>query len=319
MNVIIADDHPFTLKGTSEYIQQLGHNILAKCVNGWETWQSIKNLKPDLTILDISMPEMDGFEVCRILKKEERTKSIPICQENRWLKLHPDDTVILSSHPIPGNEHAVTKVIDNLFRQGVEVIHSGVSDVHATGHAKAEELKLYQSILKPDWFVPVHGEYHHLVAHARLAETMGTPHDHIVVAEDGDRLVLDDDGLREVGRVPAEYVYVHGTVGGVGTGVLADRRILADEGVVSAIVCVDRKKKRIVAGPQITTRGWVYEEESADLLSDLAERVRAAVDSGLAEDAEVSRLVKLVRKAAGSFVSDRTRRRPMIVPVVLEA
>ena len=240
-------------------------------------------------------------------------------QENRWLKLHPDDTVILSSHPIPGNEHAVTKVIDNLFRQGVEVIHSGVSDVHATGHAKAEELKLYQSILKPDWFVPVHGEYHHLVAHARLAETMGTPHDHIVVAEDGDRLVLDDDGLREIGRVPAEYVYVHGTVGGVGTGVLADRRILADEGVVSAIVCVDRKKKRIVAGPQITTRGWVYEEESADLLSDLAERVRAAVDSGLAEDAEVSRLVKLVRKAAGSFVSDRTRRRPMIVPVVLEA
>jgi ribonuclease J len=240
-------------------------------------------------------------------------------QENRWLKLHPDDTVILSSHPIPGNEHAVTKVIDNLFRQGVEVIHSGVSDVHATGHAKAEELKLYHSIIKPEWFVPVHGEYHHLVAHARLAETMGTPHDHIVVAEDGDRLVLDDAGLRAVGRVPADYVYVHGTVGGVGTGVLADRRILADEGVVSAIVCIDRANKKIVAGPQITTRGWVHEAESGDLLGDLTERVRNAVQSGLDEGAEQSRLEKLIRKSAGSFVSDRTRRRPMIVPVVLEA
>lgn len=240
-------------------------------------------------------------------------------QENRWLKLHPDDTVILSSHPIPGNEHAVTRVIDNLYRQGVEVIHSGISDVHATGHAKAEELKLYHSIIGPEYFVPVHGEYHHLVAHARLAEQMGTPHDHIVVAEDGDRLVLDDDGLREVGRVPAEYVYVHGTVGDVGTGVLSERRVLADEGVVSVIVCVDRRRKKVLAGPQVATRGWVYEPESQELLGELADRVRSAVEGGLAEGAEPARLEKLVRKAAGGFVSDRTRRRPMIVPVILEA
>lgn len=157
---------------------------------------------PDSALIDVE--DVDRHEPGKVLVLCTGSQGEPMSaltllagQENRWLKLHPDDTVILSSHPIPGNEHAVTKVIDNLFRQGVEVIHSGVSDVHATGHAKAEELKLYQSILKPDWFVPVHGEYHHLVAHARLAETMGTPHDHIVVAEDGDRLVLDDDGLRE--------------------------------------------------------------------------------------------------------------------------
>ncbi|MFZ4516771.1 MAG: ribonuclease J [Microthrixaceae bacterium] len=237
--------------------------------------------------------------------------------ENRWLKLTPEDTVILSSHPIPGNEHAVTKVIDNLFRLGAEVVHSGVSDVHATGHAKAEELKLYQSIVRPEYFVPVHGEYHHLVAHARLAERMGLAHDNIVIAEDGDRLVLDDDGLRVDGRVPADYVYVHGTVGSVGGNVLADRRILSEEGVVTVIVCVDRAKRRLVAGPEVATRGWIHVEEAGDLVADLAERVRRAVEDALANGD--GKLEKVVRKAAGQFVSERTRRRPMIVPVVLDA
>jgi ribonuclease J len=239
--------------------------------------------------------------------------------ENRWLKLTGEDTVIFSSHPIPGNEHAVTKVIDNLMRLGAEVIHSGLSDVHATGHAKAEELKLYHSIAKPDWFVPVHGEYHHLVAHARLAALMGTPEDHIVLAEDGDRLVLDDEGLRPVGRVPSEYVYVHGTVGDIGHGVLRDRRILADDGVVAAIVCVDRAERRVVSGPEIVTRGWIYEPEAGDLLVELAGRVRASVDKALADGADVAGLERAVRRASGGFVSDTTRRRPMIVPVVLEA
>jgi ribonuclease J len=239
--------------------------------------------------------------------------------ENRWLKLTGEDTVIFSSHPIPGNEHAVTKVIDNLMRLGAEVIHSGLSDVHATGHAKAEELKLYHSIAKPDWFVPVHGEYHHLVAHARLAALMGTPEDHIVLAEDGDRLVLDDEGLRPVGRVPSEYVYVHGTVGDIGHGVLRDRRILADDGVVAAIVCVDRAGRRVVSGPEIVTRGWIYEPEAGDLLVELAGRVRASVDKALADGADVAGLERAVRRASGGFVSDTTRRRPMIVPVVLEA
>ena len=126
--------------------------------------------------------------------------------ENRWLKITPDDTVILSSHPIPGNEHAVTKVIDNLVRLGAEVVHSGIEDVHATGHAKEEELKLFLSVARPEWFVPVHGEYRHLVAHARLARLMGVGADHVVVAEDGDQLILDDDGVRLAGRVPADYV-----------------------------------------------------------------------------------------------------------------
>lgn len=279
---------------------------------------------PDKSVIDVE--DVDRYEPGRVLVLSTGSQGEPMSaltllagQENRWLKLHPDDTVILSSHPIPGNEHAVTKVIDNLFRQGVEVIHSGIEDVHATGHAKAEELKLYQSILKPEYFVPVHGEYHHLVAHARLAEVMGTDHDNILIAEDGDRLVLDDDGLRTVGRVPADYIYVHGTVGDIGTGVLADRRILADEGVVAIIVCVDRKNRKLVAGPQIATRGWIYEQESGDLIKDLAARVKGAVQTALGDKADQNQLEKAVRKSAGSFVADKTHRRPMIVPVVLDA
>ena len=239
--------------------------------------------------------------------------------ENRWLKITPDDTVILSSHPIPGNESAVSKVIDNLVRMGAQVVHSGIADVHATGHAKEEELKLLLSVAKPEWMVPVHGEYRHMVAHARLAKIMGVAADNVLIAEDGDQLLLDDEGLRVVGQVPAEYVYVHG-VGDVDGGTLRDRQILGNEGVVAAIVCVDLATKKLVGGPEIATRGWVAPEESTDLFDGIANRVRDAVVAQLTEaDATRPKIEKAVRRAAGSFVGEKTRRRPMIVPVVVEA
>ena len=239
--------------------------------------------------------------------------------ENRWLKITPDDTVILSSHPIPGNESAVSKVIDNLVRMGAQVVHSGIADVHATGHAKEEELKLLLSVAKPEWMVPVHGEYRHMVAHARLAKIMGVAADNVLIAEDGDQLLLDDEGLRVVGQVPAEYVYVHG-VGDVDGGTLRDRQILGNEGVVAAIVCVDLVTKKLVGGPEIATRGWVAPEESTDLFDGIANRVRDAVVAQLTEaDATRPKIEKAVRRAAGSFVGEKTRRRPMIVPVVVEA
>jgi ribonuclease J len=131
--------------------------------------------------------------------------------------------------------------------------------------------------------------------------------------------VLDGEGLRFDGRVPSEYVYVHGTVGDIGHGVLADRRILADDGMVTVIAVVDRKRARIVAGPEVATRGWVVAEDSAELIAELADEVEGALRDALDSEAELPKLTKAVRRAAGSFVSKRTRRRPMIVPVVLEA
>ena len=240
--------------------------------------------------------------------------------ENRWLNLNSDDVVIMSSHPIPGNELNVSKVIDGLVRAGAEVVHSGIADVHASGHAKAEDLKMFLSIARPEWFVPVHGEYRHMVAHAKLARQMGVPADHIIVCTDGDQVALGSGGLRPNAQVPAGYLYVDGIIGDVGTGVLRDRQVLSEEGVVVVIVAVDVKTGAILTGPEIITRGWVYAPEAEDLLDQCAERVRDAVKEAFQNDAtDVENIQRVVRRAAGKFVNEQTRRKPMIVPVVMEA
>ncbi len=240
--------------------------------------------------------------------------------DNKFLKVGEHDTVILSSHAIPGNESSVNKVIDGLLRAGAEVIHSGVADVHATGHAQAEELKTYLSIVNPEWFVPIHGEYRHMVAHARLGEIMGVAKDHVFVCEDGDVIELADGGMKLSGRVPAGYLYVDGIVGDVGQGVLRDRKVLAEEGVVVIVVTVDVQRGTVLTGPEIITRGWVYAPEAEDLLDEACDRIAAALESALKQGVrDVDALEREVRKVAGKFVSERTKRRPMIVPVVMEA
>ncbi len=240
--------------------------------------------------------------------------------ENKFVKLADNDTVILSSHAIPGNESNVNRVMDGLLKAGATVIHSGIQDVHATGHAQADELKTYLSIARPEWYVPVHGEYRHLVANAALGEVMGVAHDHVFVCDDGDVLEVTDRGVDVAGRVPAGYLFVDGIVGDVGSGVLRDRRVLASEGVVVVVVTVDTQTGKVLVGPEIITRGWVYAPEAEDLLDEACDTVAAAVEQSLASGVQdVEALERDVRRAAGKFVSERTKRRPMIVPVVMEA
>jgi ribonuclease J len=228
--------------------------------------------------------------------------------------------VILSSHAIPGNESNVNRVMDGLLKAGAEVVHSGIQDVHATGHAQADELKTYLSIAQPEWYVPVHGEFRHLMANARLGETMGIARDRVIVCENGDVLEVTDRGVEMTGRVPAGYLYVDGIVGDVGSGVLRDRRMLASEGVVVVVVTVDTQTGKVLVGPEIITRGWVYAPEAEDLLDEACDTIAVAVEAALASGVrDVEALERDVRRAAGRFVSDRTRRRPMIVPVVMEA
>ncbi len=240
--------------------------------------------------------------------------------ENKFVKLAEHDTVILSSHAIPGNESNVNKVMDGLLKAGAQVVHSGVADVHATGHAQADEIKTYLSIAQPEWYVPVHGEYRHLMANARLGELMGVPHDRVLVCEDGDVLEVTERGVEAAGRVSAGYLYVDGIVGDVGTGVLRDRRLLASEGVVVVVVTVDTQTGKVLVGPEIITRGWVYAPEAEDLLDEACDTIAAAVEQALSAGVrDVDALERDVRRAAGRFVNERTRRRPMIVPVVMEA
>lgn len=278
---------------------------------------------PERHLADIEdVKDMDPGDVCVISTGSQGEPMSALgrmaANESKWLKLDDRDTVILSSHPIPGNETTVSKVIDGLVRLGVKVVHSGIEDVHATGHAKAEELKTLLSIVRPEYFVPVHGEYRHLVAHAELGRIMGVADDNVIVCEDGDRITLTDGGMALDGRVPANYTYVDGIVGDVGHGVLRDRRVLAAEGVVVVIVTVDREERSIVTGPEVITKGWVYAPEAEDLLEECRDLVAARLLEVLGDaEPDLENLQRVVRRTAGRFVNDRTRRRPMIVPVVM--
>lgn len=240
--------------------------------------------------------------------------------EHKHLKVSGDDVVVLSAHAIPGNEANVGRVINALHAAGAEVVHDRLEHVHVSGHASQEELKTLLTLLRPEYFVPVHGEYRQMTHHARLAESVGVAPANVRVCEDGDAVVLGPDGLEVQRRaVPSGYLYVDGTVGDVGHGVLRDRLSLAEEGVVVVIVTIDAKSGEVVTGPEIVTRGWVYAPEADELLEEAKETVRAslaeAADEG-ATDYETMR--RHARRALGRFINERTRRRPAVIPVVME-
>ena len=245
--------------------------------------------------------------------------SLMAAADNKWISVGEGDLVVLSSHAIPGNETNVGKVIDGLCRLGAEVVHSGLAGVHVSGHAKREELKTLLSLARPECFIPVHGEFRHLTHHSRLAQAMGVPAEKVLLAEDGDVVELSETGVDFAGEVPAGYLYVDGIVGDVGQGVLRDRRVLSEEGVVIVVVTVDAKSGEILTGPEIITRGWVYAPEAEELLGEarqaVLEALEEAADSG---SVDFETLKRRARSALGRFVAERTRRRPMIVPVVME-
>ena len=277
---------------------------------------------PENKLIDIAdIGDLPPGEVCVISTGSQGEPMSALAKmaanESKWVTLGDEDTVILSSHPIPGNETSVSRVINAMARLGVRVVHSGLHDVHATGHAKQEELKTLLNLVQPEHFIPVHGEYRHMVAHAELARTMGVADGNVLLCEDGDRVALTDDGLELVGRVPARYLYVDG-IGDVNHGVIRDRQVLAEEGVVVVIATVDHDTAELITGPEVITRGWIYADEAEEMLEEMRGRLTDAILSALARgDHEPETLQRVVRKTAGKFVNDRTKRRPMIVPVVM--
>jgi ribonuclease J len=278
----------------------------------------------DDSLIDIEkIADLDPRRVCIIStgSQGEPMSALALMSagESKWVTLGKGDLVILSSHAIPGNETSVGKVIDGLHRMGAEVVHSGLAQVHVSGHAKKEELKTLLAIARPDAFIPVHGEFRHLTHHARLAAQMGVAESKVLLAEDGDVIELTDAGIDFAGEVPAGYLYVDGIVGDVGRGVLRDRKVLAEEGVVVVVVTVDAKSGEVLTGPEIITRGWVYAPEAEELLDEARAAVLASLEEaadGGATDYET--LKRRARSSLGRFVHERTRRRPMIVPVVME-
>jgi ribonuclease J len=236
--------------------------------------------------------------------------------DHQQVKITEGDTVVLASSLIPGNEHAVWRVVNGLSRLGAKVVHKGTAMVHVSGHAPAGELLQVLQVVRPSNLMPVHGEWRHLRAHAELGITSGVPADRIVLAENGTVVDLVDGRASVVGAVHCGNVYVDGSaVGEVGEITLKDRRILGEEGFIAVTVVVDSDSGKIVAGPEISARGFVEGElEAADVVRRISDALEQAAVDGMTDVQELSRRI---RRTLGKWVSDTHRRRPMIVPVVI--
>jgi ribonuclease J len=245
--------------------------------------------------------------------------SLMAAREHKFVDLRPGDTVVLSSSLIPGNEPAIHRVIDGLYRTGADVFHEPAAPVHASGHAAQEELRLMLSLVQPRWFIPVHGERRHLAHHAKLATEVGIASDHVLICEDGD-LVEVGDPVRIAGRIPAGMTFVDGLgIGDVGEVVLRDRRKLSADGVVVVVVTIDAHQGEIVAGPDIVNRGFVFIETSGDILEEARNRVMLSLkESAQAHVVDRSAIEQNIRRTLGKYFYEVTLRKPVILPVIME-
>jgi len=238
-------------------------------------------------------------------------------RDHRHIEIQRGDTVVLSSSPIPGNELLINRTIDNLYRQGAEVLFSRIASVHVRGHAAQEELKLMIGLVKPRYFVPVHGEYRHLWMHSMIARSMGLPAENVFTLEDGDILELDAKGARVAGRTSADWVYVDGLAVGIDRIVLRDRAHLAGDGVIVAIVAIDRQTGKPIGRPDVVSRGFI-ESEMSDGLMERAKDIVVQALSGGAHVANKADFNTRVHDALSRFLFEETRRRPMVLPVSVE-
>ncbi len=242
------------------------------------------------------------------------------------LKIKPGDTVVFSSSPIPGNEVSVSRVIDNLYRLGAEVVYGRSEQVHVSGHAAQEELKMALSILRPQYVIPFHGDYRHMAIYRKLAMSMAWPADHVFLAEAGDMMEFSQDYGEVVGKAPVGMIYVDGTtIGGEEASVvMRDRQMLAKDGILMVVVSVDRHTGHVVAGPDMVTRGIVHQRQSTDLLEGAKQRIldslngRSNGSNGGEHTADMSYLQRKIKDSAAEYFFQQTRRRPMVLPVVME-
>ena len=278
---------------------------------------------PDHAVIDVSESEhYPPGQVCVVSTGSQgETRSalaMAATGDSRWIDISADDTVVLSSSPIPGNEARVARMINNLVRRGATVVHSGQREVHTTGHGKQDELRTLHTVADPEYFVPVHGEIRHLTAHADLAVKMGMPSDRVVIAYDGEQVELSDQGLVNRGEVTTGgYYYVNGRLIENGRELFSERSILGDQGVVQVVVALSRDEGRLLTRPRFVSKGWVGANRVQDLEQAGADEVAAAVEEYLASGEDAG-LERLVRRTAGQFVNHNTGRRPMIVPIIIE-
>ncbi|MBI2887700.1 MAG: ribonuclease J [Chloroflexi bacterium] len=238
-------------------------------------------------------------------------------KDHRLVRIQPGDTVVLSATPIPGNEELVSRTVNNLYRQGARVLYSAIAPVHVHGHGAQEELKLMLSLVRPQYFVPIHGEYRHLVHHRELSRAVGVEERNAFILVDGEVLEIAEGGGRIVTKVPADYVYVDG-LGDIGHEVLRDRKHLSQDGMLTVVLVVDRETAQLVSRPEIVQRGFIEPGESEALLEQAKDLVEQTLRGKAIAQAEWSVLTATVKEAVGKFLYDQTKRRPLILPVPIE-
>ncbi len=280
---------------------------------------------PDNVLIDID--EINNYPAADLVVITTGSQGEPMSaltrmasNDHRKVEIVPGDTVIISATPIPGNEKLVSRTIDLLFRQGAKVVYERTSGIHVSGHASREELKLLHNLIRPKFFVPVHGEYRHLIKHAQLAQEMGMPKERIFVAENGQVLEFAPDRGVMAGKVTAGKVLVDGLgVGDVGNIVLRDRRQLSQDGILIVVITIDKQSGVVVAGPDIVSRGFVYVRESEALMETAREKVLQALERcDMTGGTEWATIKSTVRDSIGKFLYEKTRRRPMILPLIME-
>ena len=277
------------------------------------------------TLIDINdMNKYDNNQLCLIMTGSQGEPMSALTRiangEHRKISLYPDDVVVLSATPIPGNEKTVSKIVNKLIEKGIHVIYEALAEVHVSGHACQEELKLIQTLTKPKFFIPVHGEYRHLKLHAELSEGLGKAPEDIFIMENGRILELTEDSAKFTGSVPSGYILVDGLgIGDVGNIVLRDRKHLSEDGLIVVVVTMSKQDGKVVAGPDIISRGFVYVRESEDLMEEAKNVVKDILAN--CEKKKITDWATLkanVRDGLRSFLYERIKRNPMILPIIME-
>ncbi len=280
---------------------------------------------PSGTIIDIDL--MNRYEANRIVLITTGSQGEPMSaltrmamNDHKKVNINCNDFIIISATPIPGNEKYVTKVVNELMKSGAEVVYEKMYEVHVSGHACQEELKLMLALTKPKYFIPVHGEYKHLKKHAQLAVDMGIPEDHIIIGEIGNVIETDGVDMRITSRVPAGRILVDGLgVGDVGSIVLRDRKHLAQDGLIIVVIAIDKASNIVVSGPDIISRGFVYVRESEELIDEAKQILNDTLAQCSIHDLrEWNSLKSKLKDALSEYIYSKTKRSPMILPIIME-
>jgi ribonuclease J len=304
------------------YVGLVGRNVVANTRIAHE--MKYLDIPPDtlIDLKDLDRVEPDRLTLITTGSQGEPMSALSLIAmgQHKYVKVLPGDTVVLSSKFIPGNEKAINDLINFLYRRGAEVIYDKISDVHVSGHASKEELKFMIKLTKPRYFIPIHGEYRHLVKHCQLAAQTGIPAERILLAEDGDVVEFTEGAARIAGKVPAGKVFVDGKgVGDVGPVVLRDRRKLSEDGMVIVVMVINQQNGEITFGPDIVSRGFVFEDESQELLEEAKQIVLDAWPNiGLEIKQDWAETREEVKKLLKRFFNRELKRKPVILPLIIQ-